>query len=247
MLALARHDARRAYAGTWAGWVWAVLTPLVPFMVLAAVFSVGLRLPLGGAPYVYGFAAAYVPWVLLAAAITAAAGSIVELRYLVKRVRFPVEVIPCAPLLTHTIPHVVLLGLTGVACFAGGYGGPALVTLPYFYACAIVLALGAGLCLSATAVIVRDVTRALAVALQVWFWLTPVAWTSTRLPAAGRWLLDLNPAAYVIEGYRHALMPRSFPAPTLVQSAIFWLLAVSVLAGGAYWFRRLRPQFWECL
>jgi ABC-type polysaccharide/polyol phosphate export permease len=219
----------------------------VPFLVLAVIFSVGLRLPLGGAPYVYGFAAAYVPWTLLAGAITAAASSIVELRFLVKRARFPVALIPSAPSLTHTIPHVVLLALTGIACFAGGYGGPALVTLPYFYVCAIVLALGVGLCLSATAVIVRDVTRAVPVALQLWFWLTPVAWTPARLPAYGRRLLDFNPAAYVVDGYRHALMPRAFPAPTLVQSAIFWLLAVAVLAGGAYWFKRLRPQFWECL
>src|ERR1700716_1522157 len=108
LLALARHDARRAYAGTWAGWAWALLTPLVPFLVLAVIFSVGLRLPLGGAPYVYGFAAAYVPWTLLAGPITAAAGSIVELRFLVKRARFPVALIPSAPSLTHTIPHVVL-------------------------------------------------------------------------------------------------------------------------------------------
>jgi MoaA/NifB/PqqE/SkfB family radical SAM enzyme len=62
---LARHDLRRAHAGTAVGALWTFLAPLVPLLVFAAVFSFALRLPLGGAPYIYGFAAAYVPWLLL--------------------------------------------------------------------------------------------------------------------------------------------------------------------------------------
>src|SRR3954462_12602222 len=68
LLALARHDARRTYAGTTAGRLWTLLTPLIPFVVLTVVFSLGLRLSLNGAPYVYAFAAAYVPWIFITAA-----------------------------------------------------------------------------------------------------------------------------------------------------------------------------------
>jgi lipopolysaccharide transport system permease protein/teichoic acid transport system permease protein len=247
LLALARHDARRTYAGTIAGVAWALLTPLVPFAVLAVVFSVGLRLPLGGAPYVYGFAAAYVPWVLLAGAVAGAAGSLVEHRYLVKRVPFPVALLPAAPVLTHSLTHLVLLALTAIGCAAGGYAGAALLTIPYFYACAVALCLGVGLCLAALAVVVRDVSRGLPALLQVWFWVTPVAWTTDLLPAAGSRLLDLNPAAYVVAGYRHALMPQVFAAPSLTQAAAFWLACLAILAIGAHMFERLRPHFWECL
>jgi ABC-type polysaccharide/polyol phosphate export permease len=247
LIALARHDARRTYAGTTARRLWPILTPLVPFVVLTIVFSLGLRLSLNGAPYVYAFAAAYVPWVLLAAAITGAAGSILEHRHLVKRVRFPVELIPAAPTLTQTLPHLVLLTFTAVACIAAGHAGAAIVTIPYFYLCAILLALGVGLLLASLAVLARDVTRALPAVLQVWFWVTPIAWTGGQLPAGVRHLLDLNPAAYVVSGYRHALMPHSFPAPTPAQTGLFWLVAALVLASGIYVFQRLRPHFWEAL
>src|SRR5882672_6603803 len=86
LTSLARQDLRKTYAGTAAGVAWAVLTPLVPLLIFSAVFSLGLRLPLGRAPYIFGFATAYVPWVLLSSAVTGAAGSILDHRYLIKRV-----------------------------------------------------------------------------------------------------------------------------------------------------------------
>jgi ABC-type polysaccharide/polyol phosphate export permease len=247
LFALARHDARRTYAGTRGGVAWALLTPLVPFAVLTVVFSFGLRLGLGGAPYVYGFAAAYAPWVLLAGAVAGSAGSLLDHRYLVKRVRFPVALLPAVPLLTNSLPHLVVVVLTAIGCALGGYAGVALLSLPYFYACAIALCLGLGLCLAALAVVVRDIARAMPAAVQVWFWATPVAWTAALLPEGGRWLVELNPAAYVVTGYRHALMPEVFAAPSVPQTLFFWLSCVVILVSGAYAFERLRPCFWECL
>src|SRR2546426_12528490 len=94
LTSLARHDLRKTHAGTAGGVAWTVLTPLIPLLIFTAVFSLGLRLPLGGAPYIFGFATAYVPWILLSSSITGAAGSILDHRYLIKRVVFPVEVIP---------------------------------------------------------------------------------------------------------------------------------------------------------
>src|SRR5258708_8964424 len=123
LTSLARHDLRKTYAGTAAGVAWAVLTPVVQLLIFTAIFSLGLRLPLGGAPYIFGFAAAYVPWVLLSNAITGATGSILDHRHLVKRTLFPVEIIPADPLLVHTLPHAILLALTAAACLIGGYGG----------------------------------------------------------------------------------------------------------------------------
>jgi teichoic acid transport system permease protein len=179
--------------------------------------------------------------------VTGSAGSIVEHRYLVKRVRFPAEIIPAASPLAESITHLALVALTAIACAAAGYGGTALLAVPYFYACAIVLALGVGLWLAATAVLVRDVLRGLPSVLTVWFWLTPVAWAAGGLPGYARDLLVLNPAAYVVSGYRHALMPQAFGGPSLIEGVAFWLLAIGLLVSGSAYFRRLRPAFWESL
>ena len=245
---LARQELRRTYAGTAAGIAWAVLMPLVPLLCFTAVFSLGLRLPLSNAPYVLGFAAAYVPWALMAGATGSGVGSIIDHRYLVKRVRFPLQIVSASSILVHSLPHVVLLALTITASFSAGYGRlPQLLLLPYFYACAVVLVHGIGMMLSGLAVIVRDVQQILPPFLNVWFWITPIAWAASALPARGQTLLALNPASYVVSGYRYALMPGAFPAPTAVETAAFWTIAAGFILLGAALFRRLRPHFWECL
>jgi ABC-type polysaccharide/polyol phosphate export permease len=248
LTSLARQDLRKTYAGTVAGVAWAVLTPLIPLLVLGAVFSLGLRLPLGRAPYIFGFAAAYVPWVLLSSAITGAAGSILDHRHIVKRVPFPVEIIPAESILVQSLPHAILLTLTAVICGAAGYGHfPAVLLVFYFYACALVLAISVGLMLSGLAVVVRDVQQMLPSMMNVWFWITPIAWAGTALPPAGRTLLLFNPAGYIVSGYRYALMPEIFAAPDRTEAAAFWSISVLMLLIGSASFRRLRTHFWDCL
>lgn len=243
-----RQELRRTYAGTAAGIAWAVLTPLVPLVCFTAIFSFGLRLPLGGAPYVLGFTAAYVPWVLISSAIGGAVGSIVDHRYLVKRVRFPLQIISASSIVVQSLPHVILLALTIAGAAWSGYARfPELLLLPYFYGCAVVLLLGMSLMLSGLAVIVRDVQQVIASFINVWFWITPVAWAASALPSRGRVWLALNPAAYVVSGYRYALMPRAFAAPSPADTIAFWTMAGGFLLIGTALFRRLRPHFWECL
>jgi teichoic acid transport system permease protein len=245
---LARHDLRRTYAGTAGGLLWTFLTPLIPILIFSAVFSFGLRLPLGGAPYIFGFAAGYVPWVLLSASISSASGSIVAHRYLVKRILFPVEIIPADAVLVHSLPHAFLLSLVGVACLIGGYVRfPDFLLVLYFYGCTVLLTISVGLLVSSIAVVARDFQQMLPSILQVWFWLTPIAWTAAQLPRPVQTLLAFNPAGYIVSGYRHALMPKIFAAPTALASAVFWLVCLSMLMIGAACFRRLRGYFWDCL
>jgi teichoic acid transport system permease protein len=248
LASLARQDLRKTYAGTAAGVAWAVLTPLVPLLIFSAVFSLGLRLPLGRAPYIFGFAAAYVPWVLLSGAITGATGSILDHRHIVKRVPFPVEIIPAESILVHSLPHAILVTLTAVVCGAAGYGHfPEVLLVFYFYGCAAVLAISVGLLLAGLTVVVRDVQQVLPSFINVWFWITPIAWAGTALPPAGRMLLAFNPASYVVSGYRYALMPKIFAPPGIAEAAVFWSTSILLLLIGSVSFRRLRPHFWDCL
>ena len=245
---LAVHDLKKTYAGTVGGILWTLLTPLVPLLIFSAIFAFALKLPLGGAPYIFGFAAAYVPWLLLSASIYGATGSLVEHHYLVKRIRFPVEIIPADAVLVHSVPHAFLLTLASAACLIGGYGSPpALLLVPYYYLCAVAFTVSAGLLLSSVTVVVRDLQQMLPSVMQVWFWLTPIAWAGAQLSPRGRALLALNPASYIVSGYRHALMPKVFAAPTAFETAAFWVVCLTTLLIGSACFRRLRTHFWDCL
>jgi ABC-type polysaccharide/polyol phosphate export permease len=245
---LARHDLQKMHAGTTGGIAWSFLSPLVPLVVFAGIFAFGLKLPLGGAPYVFGFAAGFVPWVLLSGSISTATGSIIEHRFLVKRIAFPVEIIPADAVLIHSLPHAFLVALVSLVCLIAGYGRfPDLLLVLYFYACTVVLAVGINLLVSSMAVVARDLVHMLPSILQVWFWLTPIAWLSGALPAPVATLLWLNPATYVVSGYRAALMPDVFGPPSAMESAAFWIVCLTVLMIGATCFSRLRTYFWECL
>jgi ABC-type polysaccharide/polyol phosphate export permease len=247
LVAVARHGVRRTYAGTSAGAAWAILSALLPFLVIGIVFSVALRTSLGGAPYMFGFAAAYVPWVFLSSTVTAAAGSLIEHRFLVKRVPFDVRLLPAAALLANAPAYAVLLVAAATACAAAGYAGGAAVESVYYFVCTMVVCLGPALGLASVSVVLRDASRTLPVILQLWFWATPIAWDPSRAPAGVRALEYLNPAAYVVAGHRHALMPRSFAAPSLAQTAAFWGMSALITFVGIGVFARLRPHFWECL
>jgi len=246
--ALALHDLRKTYVSATRGIFWTLLTPLTTILVFSAVFAFGLRISLGGAPYIFGFAAAYVPWVLISSSINGATGSILEHRYLVKRVLFPIEIIPADSFVVNSVPHAVLMLLVFTACLVGGYAQfPNLLLVLYFYACAAVLTVSIGLLVSSLTVMARDVQQMLPAILQLWFWLTPIAWTSDHFPPAVQTVLAINPASYIVSGYRHALMPGVFPAPTPFESAAFWIICLGTLALGSICFRRFRVYFWDCL
>jgi ABC-type polysaccharide/polyol phosphate export permease len=186
--------------------------------------------------------------VLLSSAIGSGVGSIIAQRHLVKRVRFPLQIVSASSIVVQSLPHAFLLALTLVASLSSGYAGfPELLLLLYFYGCAVVLAHGIGMMLSALAVVVRDVQQVLPSALNVWFWITPIAWAPAALPPRGQSLLAFNPAAYIVSGYRHALMPQAFAAPTVAEGIAFWTIAIAFMLAGTVLFRRLRPHFWECL
>jgi ABC-type polysaccharide/polyol phosphate export permease len=244
---LVRHDLRHTYAATTAGAAWAVAAPLLPLGLYLVVFSGGIRLPMGGAPYGLALAAAYVPWVLVSAGVGGATAAIVRNPRLVKRVRFPVEVLPLAPVLAQWVPHAVLLTGVVAAAAIAGYGGPAILAAPYWFLCATLLAVALGRPLAAANAVAQDVGHAVQLLLQVWFWTTPIAWAPSAASGALRWVVRLNPLSYVVGGYRHALLPGAFAAPGAVDAAWFWGMTLAVAVAGGWCFRRLRPVLWSSL
>jgi lipopolysaccharide transport system permease protein len=77
--------------------------------------------------------------------------------------------------------------------------------------------------------------------IQIWFFITPVAYPSSLVPERWRALYGLNPMAGVVEGFRWALLgTASAPGVILVVSAA---VVVVIFLGGVIWFRRLEQGF----
>jgi lipopolysaccharide transport system permease protein len=82
----------------------------------------------------------------------------------------------------------------------------------------------------------RDLQFAISYSLQVWMYVTPVAYAASLIPARWQWLYQLNPMYWVIEGFRWALLGTGQPPKPLMVIPVGFVLLL--LISGAFVFRR---------
>jgi lipopolysaccharide transport system permease protein len=236
------RDVKVRYKQTSIGIAWAIVQPLMLMVVFTLVFGKFAQFSAEGLPYqVFAFSG-LLPWTYFASALALSSASVVSNQNLVTKVYFPRVFLPFAasavPAVDFALAFVVLLGL--MAWFSVGIGS-AIAMLPFFLALAFVTALGVGLFLSAVNVRYRDVPYAIPFVIQLWMWLSPVAYAVTALPESYQWIFALNPMTGVINGFRWALL--GTPAPSPGQLAVSVGAALVFFVGGLAYFRRSEPRF----
>jgi lipopolysaccharide transport system permease protein len=117
---------------------------------------------------------------------------------------------------------------------------PGLLMLPFFVLFALLTALGFSLWLSAMNVIYRDIAHVLPFITQMWFFITPIVYSSSVIPEKWRFLYAMNPMVGVVDGFRWALLGKSAPEATVWISV---LVTIVVLVSGLYYFRRMERTF----
>jgi lipopolysaccharide transport system permease protein len=223
---LAWRDVKVRYKQAVLGAAWAVVQPLVTMALFTFVFGTLAGMRAGATPYPLLVLAGLLPWQLFAGAFAGASGSLVSNANLVTKVYFPRLVVPLAAIVVAVVDFGVVLGL--YALLAAWFGlGPTwrVLLLPVFTALALVVALGAGLWLTALSVRYRDFRLFAPFLLHVGLLATPVGY---RADAFAGWhdVLALNPLTGVIDGFRWCLLAGD---ATLSPLAV----ATSVLAGAA--------------
>jgi lipopolysaccharide transport system permease protein len=247
---LALRDIQVRYKQTALGVAWAVLQPLFTMVVFSVFFGrlggMADRLPARAdgqpIPYpVYTFCA-LLPWQLFAFALTNSSTSLVANRGLITKVYFPRLIVPTAPLLCGLLDFAVSFVMLGLMmAFYGVVPGWQVVLLPLFVLFAAACALAVGLWLSALNALYRDVQYTLPFLTQVWLFLTPVAYPSSIVPERWRWLYGLNPMAGVVDGFRWVLLGGAAPPGPMILASV--ASVVFLLAGGAFYFRRMEKTF----
>ena len=230
------------YRQTALGAAWAIMQPFLTMVVFSVVFGRLAGLQSDGAPYpVFAFAA-LVPWTYFANAVTQASNSLVDNERMITKVYFPRLMLPLAAIVAGLVDlAIAFIVLLAMMRFYGVVPTAAMWTLPFFVLLAALTALGAGLWLSVLNVQYRDVRHALPFVIQFWLFATPVAYSSSLIPAAWRPLLGLNPMAGVVDGFRWALLGQTAaPSPVIVVSAGIML---AVLLSGLWYFRRMEQSF----
>jgi ABC-type polysaccharide/polyol phosphate export permease len=240
---------RERYLGTWAGGIWAFAHPVILVALFWVVFAQGFKVStVGERPFLLALICGIVAWMALSEAVIGATGAVVSRAYLVRKIAFPLEVLPMVHVFAALVIHVALLGLTWIICI--WYGRPPgmhIAWLPFYMAALFLFAGGLGLLLSALAVAFRDVQQVLGVVMNIVFWATPIVWSGDMLPDAYMWLVHWSPFTYLIEGYRYAFIGVAAGEAAPMQALLFWGLTLFFWLLGGVVFRRLKPSFAEML
>jgi lipopolysaccharide transport system permease protein len=239
---LSWRDIKIRYKQTILGAAWAIIQPLLTMVVFSVFFGRLAGVGSDGVPYPIFAYSALVPWTYFANALAQASNSLVQHERIITKVYFPRILIPLASviagLLDFAIAFVVLLGLLLAYRIVPT---AAIWTLPFFVLLALLTALGVGLWLAALNVRYRDVRYALPFLIQVWLFVTPIAYPSSLVPGPWRVLYGLNPMTGVVDGFRWALLGQtSVSGPLLAAST---LAVLGLLVSGLYYFRRMEQTF----
>jgi len=214
------------YKQTAAGAAWAVIQPLITMVVLSIFFGKLVKVPTEGIPYpVFSFSA-LVPWTYFVTVLTQSSTSIVGNRDLVTRLYVPRLIIPFTPVLSNLIDFIIaFVILIVIMLFYGIYPSAAIIYLPFFILLTIATAFSFGLFLSVINVRYRDIGYMLPFIIQIWFFISPIAYASSLVPSKWQFIYGLNPMTGVIEGFRWALIGKTqAPGTVIFMSTIIVIL-----------------------
>jgi lipopolysaccharide transport system permease protein len=246
---LARRDFISQQSGTILGVFWNYIQPLIYAALVTIVFSVGLRHNPGGkVPYLPFLISGMIAWHFFSASLASLSGIIKAYSFLVRKGNFNLAILPLGKLLSQMVPHLVVIAATVGICWLKGFP-PSLYSLQviYYLAAMLCLLLGLGWITSAISLFIEDIHNVVGVIIQFGFWFTPIIWNIKMIPAKYRWIVNLNPVYYFVNGYRNSLLYQiPFWERPLVM-LYYWLFTLMVLILGAIVFRRLKPHFGEVL
>ena len=252
---LVSRELKARYRGSFLGFFWSLLNPLLMLAVYSVVFAVIFpgRSP-STSPYALFLFTGLLPWNWLAGGLTDAASSLTTHGALLKKILFPAEVLPLVSVAAQSVHFLLalpvllaglLLGAAGAFTPAVPLGWPLVQAVPLFFVEGVFVA-GLGLLLAALTVHFRDVKDILATGLTLWFFATPILYPLAdvrqgRLRAALLW----NPATPFFEAWRDAFFRAAWIEPE--RWGILLAIAGAAFLAGYALFDRLRDSFAEAV
>ena len=242
---LVQKDFKIRYRNMSLGMLWSVLNPLVMMSVLTFVYTQVFR---SGTikDYAIGVLCGLVPFNFFSISWISGTSSLVDNAGLIKRVLVPREIVPVASVLSNCLHLFVQIGLVLLLVLVVGQGvNRYWLFLPFIWIFAIVFICGLALASAALNVYIRDMRYVVESATTVLFWLVPIVYPFSMIPAKFHPLYDYNPLAALIMAMRNILVESRAPAMSLMIK----LGGVSVLMFlfGWFLFKLLKRRFYEFL
>lgn len=244
---LFRRDVQAKYRGSLLGLAWTLANPVLLMAVYLLVFSVLWKTPFAsGGHYALFLLVGLSAWIFFAQSVQSASRSMLDNANLIRKTRFPRQLVPLSVVATHLISFGVMLVVLLALNFAllPRVRGTEWLAIPLAVA---VVAFSGGLALATASlnVLFRDIEFLVAALLLPLFFLTPVLYPLDNSQIASRpWVVDLihwgNPLSPMIEALRDPLFYGRLPS---AGDTVYTIVAALVaLALGAFVFSRVDDQ-----
>ncbi len=247
---LVRRDFEQRFVGSAVGWLWGLIHPVVLLVSWVFVFQVCLHTTLPSNEVTQNYSlflfCGFLPWLLFQETVTRSAMSLLDNANLITKTVFPAEIVPVSIFLSSLLSHLMALALViAVVGFYIGHFSLWMLSLPLYMLLIGLFAVGVGWIVASLQVYLRDTAQVLSVVLTFWFWVTPIFIDEEKFPEWARFVLRLNPLAFVVRAYRDRLL--SYRVPSLHDLAIVTLYAVAAFLVGGLFFRHLKRGFADVL
>ncbi len=246
---LGKNDFRNRFANTSLGTIWGFAQPFVFMLTYVIVFQYILKTGSSGKfPYVVWFLPGMGMWMFCSDAIITSSNSIRTYSYLVKKVVFPVDIIPVISITSSSFIGMFLIYIATMAAVAFGYF-PNMLNIIYIIFCAVCFILALTRFTSALTTVVPDFSQLLNIVIQLCMWFTPIVWNLDMIQGTISIFFKAFPFTYLIEGFRQAFIPSS----TIITehhglyTIIFWLVTILMFAWGNAVFKKNKKDFADVL
>ncbi len=251
---LVQRDLEARYKGSVLGNLWSLINQLAQLLVYTYLFSIVLqvKLKLPGLPtnnFTYGLwlFAGLVPWTAFTMGLIQASVSVIGQPNLVKKVVFPLTLLPLVPVLSAFVESSLgLMALILFVALATNTFHSTLWLLPMVWVPQLLLTAGLGYLMAGLTVFLRDIPQTIGVLVNLWFYVTPIVYPVSIIPTQIKpWVFWLNPLAVLVEVNRDLVLVGE--VHLWMEWGVTSVVSLVVFCGGLWVYKRLRPAFADVL
>lgn len=237
-----RKEIRGKYKGSFLGVLWSFVNPLLQVLVYAIVFPLILKSTQDN--YVTFLIIGILPWTWFVTSISGGTSCVLNNAGIIKKVYFPREILPLSIVTSGMINFLISCIIIIIFVLISGIGlSYTLIFLPIIVAIQFILNLGILLITSSIDVYIRDAEYIINFFVNMLFYATPILYDSSILPEKFRWIVNINPMAMIVEGYRSVFYSKSIP--NFMSLSILLVISLLILVIGYAIFKKLEKGFAE--
>lgn len=250
VLQLGKNDFKNRFAGTSLGAIWGFAQPFVFMMTYVIVFQYILKTgSAGDYPFIVWYLPGMAMWMCINDSIINATNSIRTYSYLVKKVIFPVDIIPVISLAASSIVSVFLFAISILVCIIYGFL-PNVLMMIYIIFAAYCLIVAFTRFTSAVTALVPDFGQLFNIIMQLMFWFTPIIWNLNML--SGYPILEkiakCMPFTYLVTGFRQVFIEGNIILEGHgIYTLAFWVITILLFFWGNSVFKRSKKDFADVL